>query len=79
MFHALTPDATVHPIYCSEVEAMKLLLADSVRLAITTRQLTRQETAYLNEQEILSCIGKDGDRWFGLDSEQAKYGFINYG
>ena len=21
----------------------------------------------------------DGDRWFGLDSEQAKYGFINYG
>lgn len=32
VFHALTPDATVHPIYCSEVEAMKLLLADSVRL-----------------------------------------------
>mgnify|MGYP000591654406 CR=1 FL=1 len=24
VFHALTPDATVHPIYCSEVEAMKL-------------------------------------------------------
>lgn len=43
VFHALTPDATVHPVYCSEVKAMKLLLADSVRLAITTRQLTRQE------------------------------------
>ena len=26
VFYALTPDATVHPIYCSEVEAMKLLL-----------------------------------------------------
>ena len=52
VFHALTPDATVHPIYCSEVEAMKLLLADSVRLAITTRQLTRQETAYLNDKKF---------------------------
>lgn len=52
VFHALTPDATVHPIYCSEVEAMKLLLADSVRLAITTRQLTRQETAYLNNKKF---------------------------
>ena len=52
VFHALTPDATVHPIYCSEVEAMKLLLADSVRLAITTRQLTTQETAYLNDKKF---------------------------
>ena len=23
VFHALTPDATVHPVYCSEVKAMK--------------------------------------------------------
>ena len=52
VFHALTPDATVHPIYCSEVEAMKLLLADSVRLAITTQQLTKQETAYLNDKKF---------------------------
>ena len=43
VFHALTPDATVHPVYCSEVKAMKLLLADSVRLAITTRTLTPEE------------------------------------
>ncbi len=48
VFHALTPDATVHPVYCSEVKAMKLLLADSVRLAITTRQLTRQEMAFFS-------------------------------
>lgn len=52
VFHALTPDATVHPVYCSEVEAMKLLLADSVRLAVTTRQLTDQETAYFNEKKF---------------------------
>ena len=31
---------------------MKLLLADSVRLAITTRQLTTQETAYLNDKKF---------------------------
>lgn len=52
VFHALTPDATVHPVYCSEVEAMKLLLADSVRLAITTRQLTRQEMAFFNDKKF---------------------------
>ena len=52
VFHALTPDATVHPVYCSEVEAMKLLLADSVRLAIGTRQLTDQEKAYFNEKKF---------------------------
>lgn len=52
VFHALTPDATVHPIYCSEVEAMKLLLADSVRLAVSTRQLMGQETAYLNDRKF---------------------------
>ena len=52
VFHALTPDATVHPVYCSEVKAMKLLLADSVRLAITTRQLTRQEMAFFNDKKF---------------------------
>ena len=78
VFHALTPDATVHPVYCSEVEAMKLLLADSVRLAITTRQLTRQEMAFFNDKEILSCICKDGNGWFSFDSKQAKCRFINY-
>ena len=52
VFHALTPDATVHPVYCSEVEAMKLLLADSVRLAVTTRQLTQEETAYFNGKKF---------------------------
>ena len=52
VFHALTPDATVHSGYCSEVKAMKLLLADSVRLAITTRQLTRQEMAFFNDKKF---------------------------
>lgn len=52
VYHALTPDATVRPVYCSEVEAMKLLLADSVRLAITTRQLTEEETAYFNNKKF---------------------------
>lgn len=52
VFHALTPEATVHPVYCDEVEAMKLLLADDVRMAITTRQLTQQETAYFHARKF---------------------------
>lgn len=52
VFHALNPEATIQPIYCSEVEAMNLLLKDSVRLAITTRQLTEKETKYFNEKKF---------------------------
>lgn len=52
VFHVLNPEATIHPIYCSEVEAMNLLLKDSVRLAITTRQLTEKEKKYLNDKKF---------------------------
>lgn len=43
VFSALTPMAEIVPVYCSEVDAVNLLLKDSVRLAITTRQLTQKE------------------------------------
>lgn len=52
VFLALHPEATITPIYCSEVEAIRYLLADSVRLAITTRALTTQEVSYLNEKKF---------------------------
>jgi len=52
VFRVLTPDATVRPNYCSEVDAMKLLMADRVRLAVTTRQLTKEETAYFNGRKF---------------------------
>lgn len=43
VFEALTPLARIVPIYCSEVEAVNYFLKDSVRLAITTRELSAQE------------------------------------
>ena len=46
--------ASIIPIYKSEVDAINLLLQDSVYLAITTRTLTEGENAAL-EQKNLCC------------------------
>ena len=43
VFEALTSMAEIVPFYCSERDAMNYFLKDSVRLAITTRQLSPQE------------------------------------
>ena len=43
MFENLYPLAGIVPRYTTEVEAINLLLKDSVRLAITTRTLTKEE------------------------------------
>lgn len=43
VFEGIYTLAGIVPHYCSEVEAINLLLKDSVRLAITTRPLTTQE------------------------------------
>lgn len=43
VFEGLYPLAGIVPRYTTEVEAINLLLADSVRLAITTRRLTDEE------------------------------------
>lgn len=52
VFDALTPMAEIVPIYCSEVEAVNLLLKDSVRLAITTRTLTKEEMESFNSRKF---------------------------
>lgn len=44
VFEALNPEATITPIYASEVDVMNLLLKDSVQLAITTRTLSLRES-----------------------------------
>ena len=43
VFESLYPLAGIVPRYTTEVEAINLLLKDSVRLAITTRTLTMEE------------------------------------
>lgn len=52
VYRALTPEAEVTPIYCSEVEAVRLLLKDSVRLVIANRRLTDKELASFHARKF---------------------------
>ena len=44
--------AGIDPIYASEVDAINLLLKDSVRLTVSTRRLTDAEKAGLEEKKF---------------------------
>ena len=52
VYRALTPEAEVTPIYCSEVDAIKLLLQDSVRLVIANRRLSDAELASFHSRKF---------------------------
>ncbi len=52
VFHSEYKYAKVNPTYTSEGEAMKLLLDDSVRLAVITRKLNESERAFLKSKDI---------------------------
>ncbi len=52
VYRALTPEAVVTPIYCNEVEAVNLLMKDSVRLAITNRRLTEKEISSFHSRKF---------------------------
>lgn len=50
--------AEIIPIYTSEGEAIDLLLEDSVRFAMVSRELTEKERAYFDELKIIPRITK---------------------
>ena len=52
VFEALYPKASIIPYYVSEVDALNMLLKDSVRLAIATRPLTPQEEASFKSRQL---------------------------
>ncbi len=52
VFSALNPEATITPIYCNEVEALNLLLKDSVRLIVSSRTLTPSEEKFFNDKKF---------------------------
>ncbi len=52
VYLALTPEASVTPIYCSEVEAINLLLQDSVRLVVANRRLSDKELASFHARKF---------------------------
>ncbi len=54
VFENSYPDANIIPIYTNEVEAINLLLKDSVRLAIATRTLTESEKKYLENRKFFA-------------------------
>lgn len=53
IFEFQYPDAHVIPIYTDEVEAINLLLTDSVRMTVATRDLTEQEKNSLLQSKKL--------------------------
>jgi len=52
VFEAIYQDAGIVPKFTSELDAINLLLKDSVRLAITTRPLSSKEEAYLKSKKF---------------------------
>lgn len=52
VFESIYPQAGICPIYTNEVDAVDLLLKDSVRLAVTSRKLTDQEKEYLASKKF---------------------------
>jgi phosphate transport system substrate-binding protein len=52
VFESIYPKAQIDVIYTSEAEAIKLMLTDSVKLGIFTRQLTPSEKAHFDEIKI---------------------------
>jgi phosphate transport system substrate-binding protein len=52
VFEAHNPTATIIPIYTNETEAIRLLTEDSVRFALTTRDLNLKEQAILKEHAM---------------------------
>jgi phosphate transport system substrate-binding protein len=50
VFEAHNPEATIIPIYTNETEAIRLLIGDSVRFALTTRDLNTKERTELTEK-----------------------------
>lgn len=51
-FGLLNPSSAMKPIYCSEDSAIRMLLRDSVRCAITTRKLSKDELDVLKNYKL---------------------------
>ncbi len=54
VFEALTPKARIIPNYTNEVNAINLLLKDSVRVAIATRPLSSKEVEFLKSKNFIA-------------------------
>jgi phosphate transport system substrate-binding protein len=57
-FLSFYKDAKINTLYLSEDSILKLYLQDSVRLIMTSRELTENETAFLKEKSIIPRTSK---------------------
>ena len=76
VFESLYPLAGIVPRYTTEVEAINLLLKDSVRLAIATRTLTEEEMNSFHSRKFFPREIKAGYGWSGIDREPGESGFF---
>ncbi len=53
MFESIYRDAKLTPIYTNELDAVNLLMTDSIQLAITSRNFTKQELENLKARNYL--------------------------
>lgn len=58
VFQGLNPEASITPVYTSEMEAFNLLLKDSIRLLIAARELTMQEANSIKERKLIPRTNK---------------------
>lgn len=58
VFQGLNPEASITPVYTSEMEAFNLLLKDSIRLLIAARELTVKETNSIKERKLIPRTNK---------------------
>lgn len=62
-FEGIYRNASITPLYVSEAEAVRLLINDSVRLAIITRALTTDESRQIKAQKVTphkSKVAREG-------------------
>jgi len=53
VFESINEEATINPLYLSDEEAISLLLKDSVRLVVASRDLTTSEYQFIRENKLL--------------------------
>jgi len=51
VFEALNDDATIIPVYTSEIHAFELFMADSIRVIIASRELTANEAQIVKDRK----------------------------
>ena len=56
VFHSMYKFAQIQPRYLPEVDAINMLLKDSVRLAITSRPLSAKEIAYFSSRKFFPKV-----------------------